>query len=66
MIQLTGVISGDRLIALMGTALLMAGLAYYARAKGHSAWLCLLAFLGLIGIIVLGLLRDRHPAPPRG
>jgi hypothetical protein len=40
-------------IILLGTVLWFVGLAYYAIAKGrHPAW-CLLAFLSLIGLIVL-------------
>lgn len=46
------------LILLCGTILLMAGLAFYAKAKGrHPAW-CLFAFLSIIGLIVLALLKD--------
>ena len=38
---------------LAGTVLLLVGLAYYAKAKGrHPAW-CLMAFLSIIGLIVL-------------
>lgn len=54
---------------LLGTGLLMAGLAYYAMAKGqHPAW-CLMAFLSLLGFIVLGLLKDlsdEQQVPQRG
>jgi len=47
------------LILLAGTVLLLIGLAYYAKAKGrHPAW-CLLAFLSIIGLVVLGCLRDK-------
>jgi hypothetical protein len=47
------------LIALAGTGLLLAGFAYYAKAKGrHPAW-CLMAFLSIIGLIVLACLKDR-------
>ncbi len=45
---------------LLGTAMLMIGIAYYAMAKGQSALWCLMAFLGIIGLIVLALLPDRH------
>lgn len=45
--------------ALLGTVLLMVGLAYYAKAKGrHPAW-CLMAFLSIIGLIVLAVLKDQ-------
>jgi hypothetical protein len=43
----------------VGTFLLMMGLSYYAKAKGrHPAW-CLMAFLSIIGIIVLACLKDK-------
>lgn len=48
------------LIALAGTALLIAGLAYYAKAKGHSGWYGLLGLLSWFGIIGLILLKDRR------
>ena len=45
----------------VGTILLLIGLAFYAKAKGrHPAW-CLMAFLSLIGFIVLALLQDKAP-----
>lgn len=47
-------------IWLIGTAMLIGGLIYYAQAKGQSGWWGLIGFLGLIGLIVLGLLPDRH------
>lgn len=44
-----------------GTALLLAGLAMYAKAKGrHPAW-CLVAPLSPVGWIILGCLEDRAP-----
>jgi len=46
------------LVMLVGTVLLIIGLAYYARAKGrHPAW-CLMGFLSVIGLIVLACLKD--------
>ena len=48
-------------IVVVGTALLMAGLALYAMAKGRNPAWCLMAFLSLIGLIVLGLLKDKAP-----
>lgn len=52
------VLTGN-LLLLAGTALLLAGLAFYAKAKGrHPAW-ALFGLLSIIGIIVLGVLRDR-------
>ena len=51
------------LAVLGGTALLLVGLAFYAKAKGrHSAW-CLFAFLSLIGLIVLACLKDKSEQP---
>ena len=47
------------LISLAGTALLLVGLGYYAKAKGHSAVWCLMGFLSCIGLLVLALLPDR-------
>ncbi len=47
------------LLGLVGTALLLTGLAYYAKAKGRSPWWCLFAFLSLIGLIVLACLKDQ-------
>ena len=46
-------------VALIGTVLLMVGLAYYAKAKGRNPAWCLMAFLSLIGLIVLACLKDR-------
>jgi hypothetical protein len=54
--------------ALTGTALLLIGLAYYARSRGrHPAW-CLLAFLSCLGLICLAFLSDKAPGgePPEG
>ena len=48
-------------ISLIGTALLIAGLAYYAIAKGRSGWWGLLGFLSCIGLIILALLKDEAP-----
>ena len=51
------------LAMLVGTALLLAGFAYYAKAKGrHPAW-CLMAFLSILGLIVLACLKDKAPGP---
>lgn len=44
----------------VGTGLLIVGLAYYATAKGQSAAWCVLGFLGIIGLIILAALPDRH------
>jgi hypothetical protein len=47
------------LLLLVGTALLVAGLAYYAIAKGRSGWWGLFGFLSIIGLIILACLKDR-------
>ena len=47
------------LISLVGTALLITGFVFYAKAKGrHPAW-CLMALLSIIGLIVLACLKDK-------
>ncbi|MHC4145205.1 MAG: DUF805 domain-containing protein [Planctomycetota bacterium] len=48
-------------VLLVGTALLVAGLAQYAIAKGRSGWWGLCGFLSLIGLIILASLKDRAP-----
>ena len=48
-------------IALLGTILLIVGFAYYAMAKGRNPAWCLMAFLSLIGLIVLACLPDLAP-----
>jgi len=47
------------LMTLLGTVMLLVGFAYYAKAKGRSPVWCLAAFLSLIGLIILGLLKDK-------
>ncbi len=42
-----------------GTGVLLVGLTYYARAKGHSAWWGLVGFFSCVGILVLAFLPDR-------
>ena len=44
---------------LLGTALLLVGFAYYAKAKGRSPAWCLVAFLSCVGLIILALLKDK-------
>ncbi len=44
---------------LVGTVLVLIGLAYYAIAKGRSPWWCLLGFLSWIGYLVLAQLADK-------
>lgn len=46
------------ILSLIGTILLLIGLAFYAKAKGrHPAW-CLLGLFSIFGIIGLALLKD--------
>ncbi len=61
----------DPLLALLallsvlgGTALLLIGLGYYAKAKGHSAAWGLFGLLSVIGLIVLACLPDKLKRPP--
>ena len=63
---LKGAIASALLIVtfLLGTALLLAGLIFYAKAKGRSAWWSLFAILGIIGLVVLACLKDKTIPPP--
>lgn len=56
--QIQLIIAASTLSALVGTALLLVGLAYYAKAKKRSPWWCLFAFLSCLGLIVLACLKD--------
>lgn len=47
------------ILMVLGTILLMIGLAYYAMAKKQNPALCLFAFLGIIGLIVLACFPDK-------
>ena len=47
------------IIMAIGTILLMVGLAYYLKAKGHAPIFCILAFLSWFGIIILLFFPDR-------
>ncbi len=49
------------LVQLVGTVLLIVGLAFYAKAKGRSAAWGLMGLLSIIGLIVLALLKDEAP-----
>ncbi len=53
-------LGGGVLLSLIGTVLLIIGLSWYAKAKGHSGWLGLLGLLSIIGIIVLAVLPDKR------
>jgi len=53
------------LISLIGSGMLIIGLAYYAKAKDrHWAW-CLFGLFSLMGILVLFLLADRAVTPAK-
>ena len=45
-------------LLLLGTVLLIIGYGYYAKAKGRSSAWCLMGFLSVIGLIILGCLKD--------
>lgn len=47
------------LLALPGLMLLLAGLSFYARSRGRSPWFAALAFLSLLGLIILAALPRR-------
>ena len=49
------------IVVLLGGVLLIIGLGYYAKAKGHSGYFGLFGLLSWIGIIVLIVLKDHHP-----
>jgi hypothetical protein len=51
------------MLLLVGTVLAIIGFGYYARAKGRSMAWGLAGFLGLIGLVVLALLKDRSGDP---
>jgi hypothetical protein len=69
LLQVVGAVmrqSGDNadmglMVQLVGTGLLIAGLCYYAQAKGRNPAWCLMGFLSIIGLIVLACLEDRAP-----
>jgi hypothetical protein len=46
-----------------GTALAFIGFGYYAKAKGRSMAWGLVAFIGLPGLLVLSILKDRSGDP---
>jgi hypothetical protein len=60
LVQIFGKAMNDPIFVVLGTVLLMIGLAYYAKAKGRSSAWCLLGFLSIFGLIILGLLKDLH------
>ena len=50
-------------LLLVGTVLAIIGFGYYAKAKGRSMVWGLVGFLGLIGLVVLALLKDKSSDP---
>jgi hypothetical protein len=50
-----------RIVVWIGVALLIAGLALYAKAKGRNPAWGLMGFLSLIGLAVLASLKDSAP-----
>ncbi len=66
-VQFAGILLGELgapgvPVALLGTGLLLVGLVYYTKAKARSPAWCLMAFLSLIGLIVLACLKDKSVA----
>lgn len=51
-------------LSLVGTVLLLIGLGYYAKAKGHTPVWGLMGLLSCLGILVLALLPDRNIEQP--
>jgi hypothetical protein len=51
--------TGGYACSLAGTALLVAGLCFYARAKGHHMALGALGLLSCVGLLILALLPDK-------
>lgn len=61
-LQLGGKAEGYPLITLVGSILLLVGLAYYAKGKGrHPAW-GLFGLLSIIGVIILACMKDNDAA----
>lgn len=57
-IQAYGAIAHIPIIQLAGTILVLIGFYYYAKAKGRHPAFCLLAFLSIIGLMILACLKD--------
>ena len=53
------------IIAMLGTIFLMTGLGMVAKSKGHSVFLGILGFIGVPGIIILALLKDKLINEPK-
>ena len=50
-------------LLIAGTALAISGFAYYAKAKGRSVSWALAGFIGLPGLLLLAILKDRSGDP---
>ncbi len=70
--QIAGIVlmEKDAPLGLVGIVLLIAGtvgavtgFAFYARAKGRSPAWCIAGFLGLPGLLLLAVLKDRSGDP---
>ncbi len=51
------------LLLVVGTLMAIAGLGCYAKAKGRSPLWCLAGMLGIIGILLLSILKDESGDP---
>lgn len=58
-VQIAGIIIGEGLLTIIGSVLLLIGFAFYAKAKGRSAFWCLWGGTSILGVIVLGCLKDK-------
>ena len=47
------------IIILLGFVLLLIGMIYYTKGKGRNPAWCLLAFLSIIGLIILACIKDK-------
>lgn len=59
--EASNAVSNGTTAMLLGTVLLMVGLAFYAKAKGRNPAWCLMAFFSFIGLLVLAMLKDMSP-----
>lgn len=62
-LQVVGRIGGMWPVLVLGTILLIAGLAYYAMAKGRSPAWGLMGFLSILGLAILACLKDETLSP---
>ncbi len=67
LMQIAAYVTGSTALQAVGTVLLLIGLLLYAQAKGRNPLWCLMAFVPVVGIIVLACLKDKmkdHPGVP--